>query len=90
MTDLNSTMDALNGKVAFQHATDAFRSQPTIVQCECDDDAHTLRMEIAGVPAAGELSVPQMPAAEFLCPIVVFHRNALREGVVFTIESEDE
>jgi hypothetical protein len=36
------------------------------VQCTFDDDAHTLRMEIAGEPEAGAVVFPSMPAAEFL------------------------
>jgi hypothetical protein len=31
-----------------------------------------------------------MPAAEFLCPIVVLDRTSLTEAAVFTIDSEDE
>jgi hypothetical protein len=32
----------------FRRAIKGFRSQPTVVLCAFDDEAHTLRMEIAG------------------------------------------
>jgi hypothetical protein len=81
---------AVNAKVAFTRAQ-KLRWQPTVVvHCTFDDATHTLRMEIAGEPDAGELVAPLMPAAEFLCPIVMFNRSSLREANVLTIESEEE
>jgi hypothetical protein len=35
------------------------------VQCTFDEDSHTLRIEIAGQPAAGALMSEQLPTAEF-------------------------
>jgi hypothetical protein len=59
---------ALHKQTALTRVSDAFKSQPTIVQCTFDDTTHTLRMEIAGEPEAGVLLVPHMISAEFLCP----------------------
>jgi hypothetical protein len=80
---------AINNKVAFRRVK-AVRSQPTVVQGTFDEEAHTLRMEIAGEPEAGVLIVPHMPTAEFLCPIVLLNRKSLKAAAVFTIESEAE
>jgi hypothetical protein len=77
--------------VVFKRVADDFRSHPTVVLCTFDEEDHTFRMEIAGEPAAGVLIAPQMPAAEFLCPIVMLlDTEELAPGMVFAVESEDE
>jgi hypothetical protein len=81
---------AVNAKVPFRRLTNAYRSKSTVVQCTFDEEARTLRMEIAGEPEAGALIATQMPAGEFLCPVMLLNRSALKEAAVFTIESEDE
>jgi hypothetical protein len=47
-------------------------------------------MEIAGEPEAGAVVFSELPAAEFLCPVVTYGEDAMREGGCFDIESEDE
>jgi hypothetical protein len=81
---------ALHDRSAFARAPAAMRYKPTVVQCTFDDAARTLRMEIAGEPEAGVLIIPHMPAAQFLCPIVMHTAHSLKEAALFTIESEDE
>jgi hypothetical protein len=78
---------ALRTKVAFVRESAALRSPTTAVLCTYDA-AHTMRMEIVGEPEAGAVTFPQMPAAEFLCPIVILTDAAMFEpGTLLTIES---
>jgi hypothetical protein len=75
----------VDGKPAFQRVLQDGRvPSATVVRCSFDAETCALRMEIAEEPAAGVLVVPQMPAAEFLCPATA------GSTTVFTFESDDD
>jgi hypothetical protein len=80
---------ALNFKTAFARRTAAV-SLPTVVQMTYDEEARTVRMEIAGEPDAGSVVFTDVPAPEFLCPIVMFDLDSLQAEGSFSIESDDE
>jgi hypothetical protein len=71
----------LNGTRAFTRGS-ASLLQPTVVVCTYDEEARTLRMEIADEPYAGVLTFPPLPSAEFLCPIVLLNDNSLAKATV--------
>jgi hypothetical protein len=76
---------------AFRRCSDHFLSQPTVVQCTFDGDAHTLRMEIFGEPEAGAVAFTKLPAAEFLCPLIsLIEEDARVPALLFAMDSEDE
>jgi hypothetical protein len=83
-------MDAVP-KAARDDLTDlVVERSPPVLQFTYDDVARTLTVEIDGEPEAGAAVFKELPAAEFLCPIILIGSETQRWGCTVRMESQDE